>query len=174
MSVEPGSELARVFLGVGSNIEREENIRGAIGALRAAFGELVISPVYESRAVGFDGDNFYNLVVAFDTDREPGEVARQVQEIERRFGRERHPQRFAPRTLDLDVLLYGNLILQEGGLDIPRKDIGRYAFVLRPLVDIAGDRRHPVTGESFAELWRRFNSSDQDLWQVDVDFTAVP
>lgn len=161
--------MARVFVGVGSNVNREESLRSGLRMLRDAFGTLTISPVYESRAVGFAGDDFYNLVVAFDTDREPVEVARLLDEIETDYGRLRQAPRFAPRTLDLDLLLYDDLVTSEDNLRLPRDDIFRYAFVLRPLADIAGGRRHPVTGQRFADLWAGFGGGGQDLRPVSLD-----
>ncbi|MBI2993154.1 MAG: 2-amino-4-hydroxy-6-hydroxymethyldihydropteridine diphosphokinase [Gammaproteobacteria bacterium] len=162
--------MARVFVAIGSNVDRAVSVRAGVRALRQAFGDLTISPVYESRAVGFEGDDFYNLVVAFDTDHGPREVAGMLDEIEQRFARERSAPRFAPRALDLDLLLYNNLVAHDRDLDLPREDIGMYAFVLRPLAEIAGERRHPVTGQRFAELWAGFDRNSQYLLPVKLDF----
>jgi 2-amino-4-hydroxy-6-hydroxymethyldihydropteridine diphosphokinase len=158
--------MARVYVGMGSNVDPEVNIRLGIKALREAFGELILSPVYESKAIGFEGDNFYNLVVGFDTALDPKSLARQLHDIEFRHGCKRDAPRFSPRTLDLDLLLYDDLVLSEGELELPRKEIMEYAFVLRPLADIAGDRRHPVTGQRFQDLWQSFDQAAQPLWSV--------
>ena len=158
--------MARIFVGVGSNIDRERNIQAGLSALSGAFGELTVSTIYESEAIGFAGDNFFNLVVGFDSAQTPGQVAAALSAIEYRFGRDRGGGRFAPRTLDLDLLLYNDLVRQDKEISVPREDVTKYAFVLRPLAEIAGDLRHPVSGERFAEMWARFDQSTQALWPV--------
>lgn len=161
--------MARVYVSIGSNIDRSRNLRAALDALGARFANLARSRVYESIAVGFAGDPFYNLVAAFDAEEEPREIVRVLHGIEERQGRERGGARFAPRTLDIDLLLYDDLQMREGKLVLPRDEITRYAFVLRPLAELAPDLRHPVSGRSYAELWRDFADKDQDLWPVDLD-----
>ena len=160
--------MARVFVSIGSNIEREKHIRGALDSLRNRYGELVISTVYETRAVGFNGDNFFNLVAAFETDELPQEVTRNLRAIEDQHGRERQGPPFAARTLDIDMLLYDDLVVDEPNVKIPRNEITRYAFVLKPLTDIAGDLKHPVTGKTYRELWEAFDDHEQALWPVEL------
>lgn len=147
--------MPRVWISIGSNIDRERNIAGALRDLAAEFGSLVVSPVYETEAVGFAGDAFYNLVVGFDTRLRPAELHRRMRAIEDRHGRVRGEEKFSPRTLDLDVLTYGDAITTEGGKALPRDEILEYAFVLAPLADVAGDEVHPQAGLSYGELWRR-------------------
>lgn len=160
--------MPRVYVSIGSNVDRTKNVRGAIGALRARFGAVAHSAVYESPAEGFDGENFYNLVAAFGTD-EPVEVVRYVLgEIEAAHGRVRTADRYSPRTLDVDILLYGNLVRHDGRFDIPRREITEYAYVLRPLAEIAPDALHPETRERLADLWGRFRAK-QTLWPVTPD-----
>jgi 2-amino-4-hydroxy-6-hydroxymethyldihydropteridine diphosphokinase len=159
--------VARVYVSIGSNIDRQRNIQGAIAALEQAFGALQQSRTYESRAVGFDGDPFYNLVVGFDTEQTPQQVAEVLNGIEDAHGRDRSGGKFSSRTLDLDLLLYDALILDEPGLRLPRREILEYAFVLKPLAEIAGEMRHPVTGFSFAALWDQFDPTAQPMWPVD-------
>lgn len=148
--------MARAYVSVGSNIDRERHVRGAIAALRDRYGRLLLSPVYESRAVGFDGGDFYNLVVAFDTEEPPRAIAEALAAIERAHGRERRAHGLHSRTLDLDLLLYDDLVVDEPGLRLPREDIARYAFVLKPLADLAPAGVHPQTGQRFAQMWRDF------------------
>ena len=164
--------MARVFAGVGSNIDRERNIRAGMEAMRRDFGELRVSPVYESRAVGFEGENFYNLVVEFRSALPPAAIAGRLHDIERDCGRARSPRKFEPRTLDLDLLLYDDVVCHDEGLSLPREDIMRFAFVLRPLSELAGNLRHPVSGRTFADLWSAFSDRGQELWPVNFD--AVP
>jgi len=162
--------MARVLVSIGSNIEREKNIRGALDSLQSRYGDLVISTVYETRAVGFDGDNFFNLVAAFETEESPLEVTGNLHAIEGQHGRDRQGPGFAARTLDIDLLLYDDLVLDYNGVKIPRDEITYYAFVLKPLAEIAGNLKHPVTGKTFAELWAAFDDHEQALWPVELAF----
>ncbi len=158
--------MVRVYVSLGSNIDRERNLRGGLADLRTAYGALELSPVYESAAVGFTGEPFLNLVAAFDTDQSIEAVDAELSRIEERHGRVRGDERFAPRTLDIDLLLFGDCVLQQPGLTVPRDEILEYAFVLKPLADLAGAQRHPVSGLTFAELWGAFNDSAQSLTRV--------
>jgi len=158
--------MARVYVSIGSNIDREQNIDVALRELSAAYRELEQSSVYESDAVGFDSAPFYNLVVGFRTDESPRAIQDSLHAIENRHGRLRTAA-LSARTLDLDLLLYDDLVMSEGKLVLPRNDIDRYAFVLAPLAEIAGSARHPVTGVSYADMWAAFDDSRQVLTRVD-------
>ncbi len=162
--------MPRVYVSVGSNVERDKNLRGGIGDLRAHFGELTLSSVYESIAVGFKGDHFFNLVVAFDTALSVVKVESILTAIEEAHGRVRGGERFAPRSLDLDLLLYGEEIINQGTTVVPREEITQYAFVLQPLAEIAGDVPHPRLNKGFGELWLRFDQSCQPLWRVGFEW----
>ncbi len=148
--------MPSVYVSIGSNIDREQNIRGAVRALRQRYGTLTLSRVYETPAEGFDGDAFYNLVAGFDTEEPVKQVRAALTAIEDAHGRTRNGPRFGPRTLDLDLLLYGNLVRHDGDFDIPRGEIGKYAFVLGPLAEIAPDLHHPETGMRLDEMWKKF------------------
>jgi 2-amino-4-hydroxy-6-hydroxymethyldihydropteridine diphosphokinase len=161
--------MARVYVSIGSNIEREANIRAAVQALRECFGTLTLSSVYENRPIGFEGENFYNLVAAFDTDESPEAVTAILHDIERRLVRERGPSRFCSRTIDLDLLLYNDLIREQATLHLPRREIDEYACVLRPLAELAPEARHPRSGETFAALWARFDKTAQPLTPVALE-----
>lgn len=149
--------MERVFLSVGSNVERESNMPEGLRALHERFGPLAVSTLYECPAVGFDGDDFYNLVVAFDSNEPVQEVYAALHDIEDRFGRDRAQPKFSPRTLDIDLLLYGDRIVRDGRLVLPRPEIERVAFVLAPLAELAPNRVHPVEGESFTAMWAEFD-----------------
>jgi 2-amino-4-hydroxy-6-hydroxymethyldihydropteridine diphosphokinase len=146
--------MARVYVSLGSNLQREQRIRQAVAELRLHFGAIELSPVYDSAAVGFDGSNFLNLVAGFDSDLDVEAVTRMFHDIEDRLGRDRSLPKFASRPIDLDLLLYDDLILDLPGMRIPRPEILANAFVLKPLQDIAPTLRHPETGQTYAELWR--------------------
>ncbi|BBA36622.1 2-amino-4-hydroxy-6-hydroxymethyldihydropteridine pyrophosphokinase [Methylocaldum marinum] len=158
--------MADVFLSIGSNIEREKHIPSALKELEERMGTLTVSSVYESEAVGFEGARFYNLVAAFSTELPVSEVAKTLSEIENHHGRTRDSQKFSSRTLDVDLILYGDEVLQQGKLMLPREDIIRYAFVLEPLAEIAPNRKHPVIGESYADLWAKFDKTGVKQWRV--------
>ena len=144
---------ATVYVGLGSNVDREKNILLGIREMRRVFGGLEISPVYESEAVGFDGGDFLNLVVSFKTVKPVRDVVLALRAIEDRLGRDRTLPRFSHRSIDLDILTYDDLQIDEPGLQIPRKEILENAFVLRPLQDIAAGTLHPVLKQSYADLW---------------------
>lgn len=162
--------MARIYISIGSNIEAERHLRLAIAELRKHYGELKLSSVYESEAVGFDGDNFLNMVVGLDTDEEVHTVLQTLREIEDRHGRVRSGPRFSARTLDLDLLLYDNLVVKEGALDLPRGEIIQNAFVLWPLAEIAPEIMHPVEQQSMAALWQGFDKESQKLWPITIDW----
>lgn len=165
--------MARVYVSIGSNIDRDRNIAMALRLLEASFGPLVRSSVYESEAVGFDSAPFYNLVVGFDASETPREIQDVLHCIEEASGRVRTTG-LSARTLDLDLLLYDDLVTEADGMMLPRRDITRYAFVLAPLAEIAGTLRHPVTGERYADLWSAFNAAGQVLSRVDWPAATAP
>lgn len=164
--------MTRAYLSIGSNIEPEENVRAAVGALQAQYGELIISPVYQTPAVGFEGDDFYNLVVGLDTSGSVEALATVCRAIETVQGRQREAQRFSARTLDIDIVLFGNLI-RESAPSLPRDEILKYAFVLKPLADVAPDLRHPTEGQCYADLWAAFPEEPDGLRPVHLDFASA-
>jgi len=145
------------YISIGSNIDKEAHIPCCLNTLNKIFGPLTLSSIYESEAVGFVGNTFHNLVVGFSSDLDAREVARILRQIELEHGRSRQSQKFSSRTLDLDLIIYGEAICNEDGLQIPRQEIEEYAFVLEPLSEIAGDQRHPISGQTYGELWQAFD-----------------
>ena len=145
--------MTRVYLSLGSNIEPEKNLRAALAELRTRFGEIAVSPTYRYAAVGFNGPDFLNLAVGLDTDLPPQLLNDWLHVLEDRHGRRRDLPRFSSRTLDADIVLYGDQVLAgEGNLQIPRPEL-EYAFVLKPLTDIAADVVHPLLHKTLLELW---------------------
>lgn len=148
----------KVYVSIGSNIDREKHIGIALTAMENLYGSLQQSAVYESEAVDFDSFPFYNLVVSFESDLQPLTIQQQLHNIEARCGRVRASELIA-RTLDLDLLLCGDAVIHSSELHIPRADITRYAFVLCPLAEIAGDSKHPETGIDYRTLWKNFDGN---------------
>ena len=159
--------MAKVYVSVGTNIDRDRNVASALAALAREYDDLEQSRIFETQAVGFSGDLFYNLVVAFETGQSPQQVSAVLTRIEDAHGRDRRGGKFSNRSLDLDLLLYDDLVVDEPGLVLPRPEILDYAFVLRPLAEIAGDRKHPVTGVSFAAMWDQFDAASQPMWPLE-------
>ena len=164
--------MARVAVSIGSNLERERNVKDALAALGKIFGKLSRSPVYESAAYGFDGPPFYNLVVVFETPLDVRAVRAKIQAIENLQGRKKGENRSGSRSLDLDLLLYDDAVFHDQGLDVPRREIFEHAYILKPLADLLPAAPHPVTGESFADIWLRLGSRQEALSVVDgLDLT---
>jgi 2-amino-4-hydroxy-6-hydroxymethyldihydropteridine diphosphokinase len=161
--------VPRVWVSLGSNIDRERCIRGAVAALRERYGALILSRVFESDAVGFEGQPFYNLVVGFDTEQPPVALCTHFRAIEDAFDRERGPDKFSPRTLDIDLLTYGDQATNDGGVALPRDEITRYAFVLGPLAEVAGDEVHAGSGRTYRALWEAFDRDRQPLRPVRLE-----
>ncbi|MEH6549159.1 MAG: 2-amino-4-hydroxy-6-hydroxymethyldihydropteridine diphosphokinase [Pseudomonadales bacterium] len=162
--------MAHVYLSVGSNIERERYICAALDSLTEKFGELNISPVYESEAVGFSGDNFLNLVVAFDTELTVGQLSLLLREIEMANGRVRGQQKFSARTLDIDILTYGDAVGIIDDIALPRDEITERGFVIIPLADIAPDEILPGSETTYGQLAAGFDPVEHGLWVVELDW----
>ncbi|AJQ96898.1 2-amino-4-hydroxy-6-hydroxymethyldihydropteridine diphosphokinase [Gynuella sunshinyii] len=158
--------MVRVYLSLGSNIDRYRHLTSGLNMLREHFGRLDLSPVYESAAVGFEGDDFLNLVVAVDVTIGCGELSRQLKAIEDLHGRDRSMARFSARTLDIDILTYGDVVGDIDGITLPRAEILTSAFVLKPLSDLAPTAIHPHSRISYADLWKSYDQSRQPLLQV--------
>lgn len=167
--------MARAYVSIGSNIGRETNIRSGVRALRERFRNLTLSSVYESRAIGFEGPDFYNLVAGFDVGLGAPDLVDLLHRFEASAGRVRQsPERgFLSRTLDMDLLLYDDLILATGDCELPRGEILEHAFVLAPLAELIPDARHPLVGRSYQDLWAGFQGDDGGLRRASFDWNAA-
>jgi 2-amino-4-hydroxy-6-hydroxymethyldihydropteridine diphosphokinase len=161
--------VPRAYVSIGSNIDREENVRAAVEALEARFGRVLRSRIFETAAVGFEGTPFLNLAAAFDTKLSPLEVVAVLKGIEDSRGRQRDVPRLSARTLDIDLLLYDDLVCTQEGLQLPRDETIRHAFVLCPLADLAPDLVHPVLKRTMAELWAAFDADAEPLRPVALE-----
>ena len=159
--------MALIYLSLGSNVEAQRNIEAAMDALADTFGELIISSVYESEAVGFDGDSFYNLVVGIHSDLGVGELSKILKTIEDQQGRDRSAPKFGARSLDIDILTVDDRVGVIDGIAIPRDEILKNAFVLQPLAEIAPTTVHPQNGLAYQQLWQDFDKAKQNLFPIE-------
>ncbi|MEM7503353.1 MAG: 2-amino-4-hydroxy-6-hydroxymethyldihydropteridine diphosphokinase [Pseudomonadota bacterium] len=158
----------RVYLSLGSNLEPERHLRLGVQELMRRYPNVVLSPVYRNAAVGFDGADFLNLAVRCEVAGTLEQLLADLETIHSLAGRTRGEQRFADRTLDIDVLMYGEMI-DDTPIELPRPDLLKYSFVLKPMCDIAPDEVHPVTGRALADHWVEWPSGDAGLEPVDLD-----
>lgn len=158
--------MTAVYVAAGSNVEPEKHLSAALQALATAYGPLTMSPAYRNKAVGFEGADFINLVVGFDTGHSVTEVRQQLQKIEAACDRPPDAAKWAPRTMDLDILLFGDLVSHAPGLIIPRPDLVKRPYMLKPMVDIAPEVRHPTLGQTLRELWEKFEGGEHAMVEV--------
>jgi 2-amino-4-hydroxy-6-hydroxymethyldihydropteridine diphosphokinase len=158
--------VTTVYVAAGSNVEPEKYLSVALKALAAVYGPLTLSPAYRNQAVGFEGADFINLVAGFNTEDSPAEVRQQLQKIETACDRPPDAAKWAPRTMDLDILLFGDLVSDEPGLVIPRPDLVKRPYMLKPMADIAPEVRHPTLGKTMSELWEGFSGGEHLMVEV--------
>jgi 2-amino-4-hydroxy-6-hydroxymethyldihydropteridine diphosphokinase len=158
--------MTAVYVAAGSNAEPERHLSVALRALAAAYGPLTLSPAYKNKAVGFDGADFINLVAGFTTEDSVVEVRKQLQKIEAACERPPDAPKWAPRTMDLDILLFGDLVSNEPGFVIPRPDLVKRPYMLKPMADIAPEVRHPILDKTMRELWEGFQGGEHAMVEV--------
>ncbi len=163
--------MAQVYLNLGSNVERERYLKAGLAELRASFADLRVSAVYESAAVGFAGDPFWNLGVALQTGLPLAELAAGLRQLEYDHGRPKNATRFSARTLDIDIVSYDELAGEFNGIVLPRPELTENAFVLAPMAELAPESKHPVLGVSYRELWKRYDESKQPLKIIAVNLS---
>ncbi len=162
--------MPQIWLSLGSNQQRKRHLCLAMRRLRDYLGEAQVSPVYESDAEGFSGPDFYNLIAGFETEQSAEELIALLSRIEDNLGRIRGEQKFSSRNIDIDLLTYGDQIFPVCGKKLPREDILDYAFVLKPLADIAPQQLHPLTEKTYLQHWQEFSPKPQHMKQVSSDF----
>jgi 2-amino-4-hydroxy-6-hydroxymethyldihydropteridine diphosphokinase len=160
--------MAVIFVSLGSNIDPEANLALGVDELRKRYGKARLSPVYRSAAVGFEGDDFLNLVAGFESDSSPVAICEEIEFIHNLAGRDRDAGKWEARPLDIDLLLYNDWVVNERPVRIPRDDVLEYSFVLRPLAELAPHLVHPVTGRTMLEHWNEFDASSHPLTEIDV------
>jgi 2-amino-4-hydroxy-6-hydroxymethyldihydropteridine diphosphokinase len=155
--------MSTSWLGLGSNVNAENNIRAGITSLEETFSDVSLSPAYASTAVGFDGNDFINLVARVETDLPPAELREYLRDLEDSYGRRRDVPKFSDRSLDIDILLYGDLVLLSPILEIPRAEILKFAHVLKPLADLDPNLVHPLELRSMSDIWTSSGLGDDCL-----------
>jgi len=155
--------MSTAWLGLGSNVSADTHIRAGIRELERDFENVRLSPVYTSLSVGFDGDDFINLVARVETDMHPLALRQYLRELEDRFGRKRDVAKFSDRSLDIDILFYDDLVLLSPVLEIPRAEILKFSHVLKPLADLEPDLIHPTELRTMADIWATSGLDDSCL-----------
>jgi 2-amino-4-hydroxy-6-hydroxymethyldihydropteridine diphosphokinase len=150
--------MTQVYVAAGSNVDPLANLPRALNELRKHY-RMTLSPAYRNQAVGFEGEDFINLVVGFDTNDSISAVISHLHDAEAACGRPRDAAKWAPRTMDLDLLLYGDHVTSEQNLKLPRPDLLKRPYMLRPMAELAPDYRHPVVGKTMRELWNQFDGA---------------
>lgn len=164
--------MSYLYISLGTNINREYHVKHGLTELTKVFGALTLSSLYESTAIGFEGSNFYNMVVGAETTSSIEEVATLLRDIEFKYGREKQAQKFSPRTLDLDILLFDELVLNTPA-QIPRDEITKNAFVLWPLAEIAEELKHPIINQSYGQLWNDYDKASQSITQIPFSWSHI-
>jgi 2-amino-4-hydroxy-6-hydroxymethyldihydropteridine diphosphokinase len=148
-----------VYVAAGSNVAPLENLCRALDVLDHDFAPITVSRAYANAAIGFEGDDFINLVVGFETDLTVHQVIERLHAAETACGRERLAPKWAPRAMDLDILLFGDTVCAEPGLTLPRPDLLKRPYMLRPAAEIAPDTVHPIERRTLRELWREMQAT---------------
>ena len=156
-----------VYLSAGSNIAPERNLKMACEELESEYGELTLSSVYQNAAFGFAGDDFLNMVIGFSTREQPELIVKNIESLHDKANRKRHSNPFSSRTLDLDLLLYGDLVSGDAP-KLPREDIEKYGFVLGPMAEVAPELRHPVSGVTMSKIWDDFDRDTHAMQKVEI------
>jgi 2-amino-4-hydroxy-6-hydroxymethyldihydropteridine diphosphokinase len=165
--------MTLAYVSGGSNLDAEQHLLRAARELKASWPGAQFSRVYRNRAIGFDGPDFLNFVAGLTVDGEPGALKAELERIEGLCGRPRYAPKWAPRTMDLDILLFGQAILDLPGLVVPRPQLLNWACMLGPLAELAPDAIHPTAGRTIAELWRGFDQAAHPLEPVPLDLGAA-
>jgi 2-amino-4-hydroxy-6-hydroxymethyldihydropteridine diphosphokinase len=165
--------MSRVFVAMGSNIDPELRMQQAGRALKAHFDAVRFSHCYRNAAFGFDGPAFVNAAVALSTSLSIGALLQALREIEALCGRSPSDPKWEPRAMDLDLLLYDDVVGIGPGYTLPRPDLIKRVYMLGPLAELAPEQIYPPSGPSIGELWQRFPRTDDALEAMSLDLNAA-
>jgi len=165
--------VAEVFVALGGNVEPERRLPQAAQLLRARFPQVRFSGCYRNPAVGFAGEDFINAAARFDVEMEVAPLLATLHRIEEQCGRHRDDPKWAPRAMDIDVLLIDDRVGEWPGLQLPRPDLLRRAYMLGPAAELAPARRHPTDGRTLAELWRELQPQAPPLTRLALDLNRL-
>jgi 2-amino-4-hydroxy-6-hydroxymethyldihydropteridine diphosphokinase len=165
--------MSRVFVALGSSIEPAASMAAAAQALKAQFADARFSTCYRNAPFGFEGPDFINAVVEFSTTLPVPALLAVLHAIELQCGRGREDPKWAPRAMDLDLLLYDDLVASGPGYTLPRPDLLERVYMLGPLAELAPQRRHPMTGQLFGQLWAAFPRTADALTATPPDLNAA-
>ncbi|PHS16897.1 MAG: 2-amino-4-hydroxy-6-hydroxymethyldihydropteridine diphosphokinase [Kangiella sp.] len=158
--------MVDVYIGIGSNIEPEKHFKAVYCLLKEFYPSIKFSRTFKSSAVGFVGDDFYNSVAKFSVEDDSicqlDKVLIQLKSIENQLGRARGDKKFSARVIDIDVLLFGDLVCNKP-IQLPRGEIVENAYVLWPLSELAPELMHPLENKTYADLWGSFDKDSQKL-----------
>lgn len=167
--LKPGH--VRVFVAAGSNVDPEKNLARACGEIKHSWPDARFSRAYRNAAVGFEGPDFINLVMGFTTAQPLANVIARLHQIETQCGRPRYAPKWASRTMDLDVLMFNDLVEKTAEYTIPRPDLLKRPYMLGPMAEIAAEVVHPTAGQTIGELWREFDRDGHTMTAVEIDGT---
>lgn len=165
--------MHQVYVSIGSNIEAEKNVRSCVNELENLFQSVEVSSVYQSKAIGFQGSLFLNLVAGFKTDLSLDFLNAQLKGLEDKHDRDRTQPKMSDRTLDIDILMFDALVGRQGKLTLPHPETTAYAFVLRPLAELAPDLVVPGTGKTSMEHWREKESFSKSIKALNFNWNLA-
>jgi len=165
--------VVQAFVAIGSNLDPAARMLQAARALRQRFPDARFSRCYRNPAFGFEGPDFYNAVVGFSTTLPIEVLLPQLHEIEALCGRARADPKWQPRRMDLDLLLYGDVVGTGPAYVLPRRDLARRIYMLGPLAELAQEVLYPPSGPTIGQLWAQFPRSGNELTALQLDLNAA-
>jgi 2-amino-4-hydroxy-6-hydroxymethyldihydropteridine diphosphokinase len=157
-----------VYVAAGSNVEPEKNLARACQEIANTWPGVRFSQAYRNRSVGFEGPDFINMVLGFRTDDSIESVLARLRDIEILCGRPRNAPKWASRTIDLDVLLFGDRVEKTADYTLPRPDLLKRPYMLGPMAEIASGVKHPLAGITIGELWQEFDRDAHSMSPVNI------